>query len=150
MNPLNNLPSAVSGAIPARAGFTPIGRTTSRRWKDHPRSRGVYVGDSQQHDRRLRIIPARAGFTTPGTGWGRPSRDHPRSRGVYPARSSASSTAAGSSPLARGLRPCHGAHAGDDGIIPARAGFTGVHGDGEFGPGDHPRSRGVYRFGPYR
>ena len=28
--------------IPARAGFTPIGRTTSRRWRDHPRSRGVY------------------------------------------------------------------------------------------------------------
>ena len=28
--------------IPARAGFTPVRRTPSWRWPDHPRSRGVY------------------------------------------------------------------------------------------------------------
>ena len=43
MNPLNNLPSAVSGAIPARAGFTGADRLRRGRDPDHPRSRGVYV-----------------------------------------------------------------------------------------------------------
>ena len=28
--------------IPARAGFTPVARRVMKRWKDHPRSRGVY------------------------------------------------------------------------------------------------------------
>ena len=42
MNPLNNLPSAVSGAIPARAGFTSWPRAPRSGPADHPRSRGVY------------------------------------------------------------------------------------------------------------
>ena len=50
----------------------------------------------------------------------------------------------GSSPLARGL-PGVPLHVGrGHGIIPARAGFTGLaHVGGARGP-DHPRSRGVY------
>ena len=54
----------------------------------------------------------------------------------------------GSSPLARGLPG-----QGDDlrpgqGIIPARAGFTGGYGFDLPAPSDHPRSRGVYDDGP--
>ena len=71
------------GIIPARAGFTPVGVSPSGWWRDHPRSRGVYVSGSTSGSescgssplarglrRRLpepgrvgRIIPARAGFT---------------------------------------------------------------------------------------
>ena len=71
-----------------------------------------------------RITPARAGFTI-GTGDNRTNTaDHPRSRGVYPAHSNETSSAAGSSPLARGLpRPSTPWTTGS-GIIPARAGFT--------------------------
>ena len=52
--------------------------------------------------------------------------------------------AAGSSPLARGLRPDVGGALLDVGIIPARAGFTGPPGSVREGREDHPRSRGVY------
>ena len=70
--------------------------------------------------------------------------DHPRSRGVYTAHFLDGITAAGSSPLARGLPRLRGAPPSGRRIIPARAGFT-------LGPlitgasaRDHPRSRGVY------
>ena len=73
----------VSRIIPARAGFTPQGRTMPSRRGDHPRSRGVYSNGgsadpvsrgSSPLARGLRssptwlcsttgIIPARAGFT---------------------------------------------------------------------------------------
>ena len=33
-----------------------------------------------------------------------------------------------------------------EGIIPARAGFTGAYGIPQALPGDHPRSRGVYAY----
>ena len=50
----------------------------------------------------------------------------------------------GSSPLARGLRSHGHCRIAGDGIIPARAGFTGpVSPLGPVSP-DHPRSRGVY------
>ena len=75
-------------------------------------------------ERQVGIIPARAGFTAGcsggrGFGW-----DHPRSRGVYPNRFLTAWSAAGSSPLARGLRSAAAAVAFALGIIPARAGFT--------------------------
>ena len=54
----------------------------------------------------------------------------------------------GSSPLARGLLFIRALYVRDDGIVPARAGFTpwwmATHRHGA----DHPRSRGVYRRGP--
>ena len=95
-----------------------------RRFRDHPRSRGVYVrgafgrvrstGSSplarglREERPRLsveeRIIPARAGFTGGlGSGFVIP-KDHPRSRGVYV--------------------PDAGDDRHETGIIPARAGFT--------------------------
>ena len=92
----------------------------------------------------VRIIPARAGFT-----WYNPPSaplhpDHPRSRGVYVqmARSCVSRT--GSSPLARGLLLPLEIRVWDGGIIPARAGFTGVGNIQVEHFRDHPRSRGVY------
>ena len=152
------------GIIPARAGFT--GRTSDRIWcrGDHPRSRGVYYterGDDKVQEGSsplarglhtadrpgrgaVRIIPARAGFTRrPSTSTLR-DRDHPRSRGVYARACLGAVSAAGSSPLARGLPLAAIEDQVHDRIIPARAGFTpGCH----RGPGprpDHPRSRGVY------
>ena len=50
----------------------------------------------------------------------------------------------GSSPLARGLRPKYLRAGHDDGIIPARAGFTAGREECESYDQDHPRSRGVY------
>ena len=132
------------GIIPARAGFTRLSPRMRRRSADHPRSRGVYtvivrylsvtVGSSplarglhariDTHVADLGIIPARAGFTlAPFLGsvrW----PDHPRSRGVYSATAGCRAEVAGSSPLARGLRPDHVQHVQRPGIIPARAGVT--------------------------
>ena len=72
------------------------------------------------------------------------SAHHPRSRGVYTGTGEPSTSAHGSSPLARGLRRRHGRVPDEGRIIPARAGFTtGYHSkSSQFQ--DHPRSRGVY------
>ncbi len=130
--------------IPARAGFTPRPRRRHRLFRDHPRSRGVYItrtigpggspGSSplarglriavSKPTERERIIPARAGFTVPRPP-GRPlEMDHPRSRGVYVPPMRRAWAGKGSSPLARGLPE-------EPGILPETS-------------EDHPRSRGVY------
>ena len=131
---------------------------------DHPRSRGVYArlhlpighgpgssplarglhGVKGARRRCAGIIPARAGFTCPSQtgfceGW-----DHPRSRGVYTPAQIAATVTAGSSPLARGLRPGVPPLAQPRGIIPACAGFTDPAAVLPEADGDHPRSRGVY------
>ena len=152
------------GIIPARAGFTRsahLGRITIQ---DHPRSRGVYAPHHPQIAqergssplaRGLRraessgcslegIIPARAGFTRRGPSSPPPPTDHPRSRGVYGAMYSLSSSRAGSSPLARGLRGVDHPRRLRRRIIPARAGFTRRGPSSPRPPTDHPRSRGVY------
>ena len=150
--------------IPARAGFTAVSAALTAACPDHPRSRGVYMKLTDMNDdvygssplaRGLqpppspartvtRIIPARAGFTPHRPRQFLPDRDHPRSRGVYARRWSASSAMAGSSPLARGLRPARVPGRGPPGIIPARAGFTDNDDPGGADVPDHPRSRGVY------
>ena len=152
------------GIIPARAGFTRRSCSSCRCRADHPRSRGVYVGKTYtfgaiigssplarglpgrppRRAGRHGIIPARAGFTVlraPSSGT---SRDHPRSRGVYGIISLYQGRFAGSSPLARGLRPESGVALAASGIIPARAGFTRRRRRPSAEGGDHPRSRGVY------
>ena len=58
------------------------------------------------------------------------------------------SRSTGSSPLARGLRVGDDIGVGAVGIIPARAGFTNFDPLHRRGPGDHPRSRGVYSYTP--
>ena len=132
---------------------------------DHPRSRGVYYADTPQIETmggssplarglptipravvgRTGIIPARAGFTPCLNGQDVPKPDHPRSRGVYASREAASTSGAGSSPLARGLRDPVRIDFGNVRIIPARAGFTKRVWDCWITRSDHPRSRGVYK-----
>ena len=112
-----------SRIIPARAGFTRRQPLPGRHSSDHPRSRGVYETGWRRGGRHLgssplarglprsgkinalldRIIPARAGFTLDAYRGAWLSKDHPRSRGVYFALSNNSTSAQGSSPLARGL-----------------------------------------------
>ena len=150
--------------IPARAGFTTLHAATDPKKTDHPRSRGVYTAacrcgrwppGSSPLARGLPeadldsgpyggIIPARAGFTCAAGSSRRSERDHPRSRGVYWDSRLPEETAAGSSPLARGLPRPVDAGEGDGGIIPARAGFTCGQPGGPVRGADHPRSRGVY------
>ena len=153
--------------IPARAGFTvqPQGARSCPR--DHPRSRGVYVLSSAveaitdgssplarglppkgpQTGSHGRIIPARAGFTLRPALVRPDGRDHPRSRGVYSAASATPWPTPGSSPLARGLRHTYLIFWPGEGIIPARAGFTGAGPADHRTTEDHPRSRGVYSCG---
>ena len=153
-----------AGIIPARAGFTTPGPGVRGCTGDHPRSRGVYVikafADagwlgSSPLARGLRptaalvapaggIIPARAGFTVEHERDHRRGGDHPRSRGVYAPACSAAALAAGSSPLARGLRAHELAAWQRVRIIPARAGFTTTGAASVGITKDHPRSRGVY------
>ena len=143
-------------------------RVRRRARRDHPRSRGVYTpcsaawasrAGSSPLARGLQpaptsepapagIIPARAGFTDPAVPRRRRRQDHPRSRGVYASALASLSSGSGSSPLARGLPPTPPPHGAGDGIIPARAGFTGSWWFRGSSFGDHPRSRGVYRNPP--
>ena len=90
------------------------------------------------------IIPARAGFTTTAGAGAGSAGDHPRSRGVYAPPSARPCSGPGSSPLARGLPKRTATGPSRRRIIPARAGFTLVLGNGEGEGRDHPRSRGVY------
>ena len=94
--------------------------------------------------RRSRIIPARAGFTADMDAVLPFSQDHPRSRGVYTRTQLAPVAADGSSPLARGLLCVTAGSGAAWGIIPARAGFTGLPARRGLARPDHPRSRGVY------
>ena len=131
--------------IPARAGFTIDTPARDAYRRDHPRSRGVYFTDRRcvwagigssplargllpdpvPGTVHIGIIPARAGFTHVHRHPQVAHPDHPRSRGVYGPWTRPQSTCSGSSPLARGLPTF--VDGGDiwDGIIPARAGFTG-------------------------
>ena len=132
--------------------------------KDHPRSRGVYWisvtleaakrgssplarglhGPMAVTRMKARIIPARAGFTPTCTGRAGGPGDHPRSRGVYMLEQLFGDRPEGSSPLARGLPRDGQETTVPNGIIPARAGFTGEATIRGLRRPDHPRSRGVY------
>ena len=180
-------PAAPGGGriIPALAGNTTAHRRTARQTRDHPRSRGEYPGSrcrsrtapgssplsrgilrrTRRSQGRRRIIPALAGNTARATRQLQSRSDHPRSRGEYRSVTCAASTATGSSPLSRGIRPAlpwrsvRGriipALAGNTGatpdslslyrIIPALAGNTLRAGLSSRPYADHPRSRGEYR-----
>ena len=130
---------APATALHHTTGHYPPGRS-----RDHPRSRGVYACLGSELAPVVRIIPARAGFTEAHRAGHGDQADHPRSRGVYMTWLVCVVTSVGSSPLARGLRHGWISMGGVVGIIPARAGFTAGGPPGAGGPGDHPRSRGVY------
>ena len=109
--------------IPARAGFTSTRVLLPWLSRDHPRSRGVYMGAGRLAQRPVgssplarglpdhavalvaldRIIPARAGFTRRASCSAPHAADHPRSRGVYHHTTYLVTRSMGSSPLARGL-----------------------------------------------
>ena len=114
-----------------------------------PLARGLRAAGDRRLQ-RLGIIPARAGFTSRASSLPEPHRDHPRSRGVYAQWASTAMGPAGSSPLARGLRDAPLGGGEGAGIIPARAGFTHLRLRHAGQPGDHPRSRGVYKDTPLR
>ena len=152
------------GITPARAGFTCVTRKLGEPKRDHPRSRGVYLGVAVPElspggspplarglqfllsllRTRRRITPARAGFTSARCSATMAKRDHPRSRGVYAAEVAILFPAIGSPPLARGLRPRIPTLRSVAGITPARAGFTSRILVRSLRMKDHPRSRGVY------
>ena len=152
------------GIIPARAGFTWPSTRPPAGSADHPRTRGVYrerrthvhqSHGSSPHARGLRagkapgngwegIIPARAGFTAQHYAEGLWMGDHPRTRGVYSCGCRGPPLAGGSSPHARGLHHLTNLVKASNGIIPARAGFTGVPVWAGVDGVDHPRTRGVY------
>ena len=113
-----------------------------------PLARGLQP-DPRLHQGRPRIIPARAGFTPPIARDSTSRPDHPRSRGVYLSPLTMISQVIGSSPLARGLQPCHPSESALHGIIPARAGFTRDISWSNPLATDHPRSRGVYQCWQY-
>ena len=150
--------------IPARAG------NTMSTWPDepsdsvHPRSRGEHWsrmerahsgfgssplarGTRRRARPRLqprRFIPARAGNTSPASPRRSCAPVHPRSRGEHGCPRTATTTPAGSSPLARGTP--QGLHVGAalDRFIPARAGNTRPRRSGAAPIPVHPRSRGEH------
>ena len=144
LQPQRGGPQQVRRIIPARAGFT----------VEHVLFVGIAMGSSplarglrhhvQHPEARPGIIPARAGFTCALDELIEMVPDHPRSRGVYAWVGSLSRPAAGSSPLARGLRLGGVVVEAGSRIIPARAGFTTRPDGSRARRGDHPRSRGVY------
>ena len=152
------------GIIPARAGFTSRFHGRPSHTGDHPRSRGVYRARNRLRadrpgssplarglpserppaSRSSRIIPARAGFTWVGWGLVGAVGDHPRSRGVFIMYLRGPGRAPGSSPLARGLLVGRAVTSPEDGIIPARAGFTHeLWGTAVRPPGSSPLARGL-------
>ena len=108
-----------------------------------PLARGLLGDRGDLFDDRG-IIPARAGFTVYGRVNAKGQADHPRSRGVYEGGLRSMRGRCGSSPLARGLPECRRRPRPPQGIIPARAGFTGRSSRAGCRAPDHPRSRGVY------
>ena len=151
--------------IPARAGFTGDHAPAVVVVLDHPRSRGVYIGEDGSSPksggssplargllenvmdavRSRRIIPARAGFTRRHRHRQGVIADHPRSRGVYATSGLPAANPYGSSPLARGLPAVVDSLPESARIIPARAGFTRtiVRLTG-IAPGSSPLARGLH------
>ena len=132
------------GIIPARAGFTSSSPGMGASAKDHPRSRGVYGIAIPALDPLPGSSPLARGLPKPRRRARKGFRDHPRSRGVYITAPLSLPQVVGSSPLARGLQRNSARRARDDGIIPARAGFTVMSAGRRAHRADHPRSRGVY------
>ena len=131
------------GIIPTRGVYQGLAFSGALTSGSSPLARGLR-GPSPPACLDLGIIPARAGFTATRRSRSRVRTDHPRSRGVYDELTARGATVEGSSPLARGLPAIERNEVDAKRIIPARAGFTRGRENTPLGPGDHPRSRGVY------
>ena len=130
--------------IPARAGNTCPESAQQTDAAAHPRSRGEHffagathaAGDgssplargtprpANRHRRSHRLIPARAGNTAKGAQRSAADAAHPRSRGEHSACLRNSTSASGSSPLARGTQNAEDQTPQATRLIPARAGNT--------------------------
>ena len=155
------------GLIPARAGNTaqslPVpaggrahprsrgehekpGGTLSLEWGSSPLARGTQGMDGSAR-RRPGLIPARAGNTIAWMSSRVRPRAHPRSRGEHSLRGSRAEGTTGSSPLARGTPKEAAIKAAKRGLIPARAGNTGLRRWRGGTSWAHPRSRGEHKAG---
>ena len=125
--------------IPARAGKTCPAPGGGARARDHPREKQREI---IERARPARIIPARAGKTPSAPPTYPESPDHPRACGENDPTAAPTLWATGSSPRVRG-KPTRSRPQGlPRGIIPARAGKTGLQvQDGPY-HGDHPRACG--------
>ena len=152
------------GLIPARAGNTHSQPSSFLVSRAHPRSRGEHFGFGGRREgergssplargtrcrrgrnRRLHgLIPARAGNTFSGGGMAVACGAHPRSRGEHVEVGTSRVTEPGSSPLARGTRQGTSRTGLRAGLIPARAGNTGVSSWRDKPSWAHPRSRGEH------
>ena len=132
------------GLIPARAGRTPLARSSPRRCRAHPRSRGADAGVTTRgggapgSSPLARGGPLRVGDDEQAKGSSPLARGgpkgcdphgevhvaHPRSRGADDDDAYAAVSTKGSSPLARGGHAGRGGLVGCRGLIPARAGRT--------------------------
>ena len=150
--------------IPALAGNTCEQNWYTQIDRDHPRSRGEYLGATRRgrchwgssplsrgiphrgivKGHAPRIIPALAGNTSTRSSSSAAMWDHPRSRGEYARRKTITAAQAGSSPLSRGILCMGRGLRVPARIIPALAGNTlGCNGRRKR-LWDHPRSRGEY------
>ena len=89
--------------IPARAGFTPPRSQPSRRWTDHPRSRGVYDNKTSMTARGIGSSPLARGLPRCSGSPRRTRRIIPARAGFTPGSKHTDDDNPGSSPLARGL-----------------------------------------------
>ena len=112
-------------------------------WGSSPLARGTlsYIRDIAACSG---LIPARAGNTHRRRLECASRRAHPRSRGEHYAPYSSAVGNTGSSPLARGTRSFHPRACRWDGLIPARAGNTGLKDSQGLNVRAHPRSRGEH------
>ena len=150
------------GLIPAHAGKTDAGISTTPSRGAHPRSRGENSGrtfrppgkagsspltrgklPSRRNDASPDgLIPAHAGKTMLVSISVFLSGAHPRSRGENGEKWDTATPRGGSSPLTRGKRRCAAYRDGGGRLIPAHAGKTAPETDGAGALGAHPRSRG--------
>ena len=110
--------------IPAHAGFTRWWPWWRGHWRDHPRTRGVYIPRSVMASFQTGSSPHTRGLPFTMATDISTDVDHPRTRGVYPRLCHSLSPSYGSSPHTRGLPASASIDALEAGIIPAHAGFT--------------------------
>ena len=108
-----------------------------------PLARGTR-GRQRHSSQRHRFIPARAGNTPRARARASIASVHPRSRGEHGRPEDLIKVPTGSSPLARGTRPCGLPSLIPSRFIPARAGNTGSRCKSDRDTAVHPRSRGEH------